>query len=347
MSKITPPANFKTERRLELSNAVMRQCLRATSYINGTYDLDEWDSHEFVRVQKMTEVGVQSQYGAKEKDIEPNANIQTVESAFLSPLCDTLTLTFTITVLPLKSAGTTTDVEWRAGLENLLQAAKDRGAVRLLAQRYAHTIVSAKWLWRNLDTAEHVLVSVHDRTGSLYHGDVEYFADPFPANRDVSALAAAIECGLTTEPVKLTVRCAAYMGAGAQVFPSQLFAQKEKGQGGTNKRLLGTWVRQNGEEPFRAATLRSAKISNQIRRIDTFYGEEEMPPIPVEPYGQDRATFIVHRMPRTKKDFYTLIWTGVKTLSKLEDKDLAFVTAVLVRGGVFSGKAEKDGGGDA
>ena len=90
-----------------------------------------------------------------------------------------------------------------------------------------------------------------------------------------------------------------------------------------------------------ARTGRIPKIGNAIRTIDTWYSDynEEERAIAIEPYGAVTNLGRAFRNPKNKEDFFTLFDKFVKA-EELEEEQLHYVMAVLVRGGVF-GESDK------
>ena len=92
-----------------------------------------------------------------------------------------------------------------------------------------------------------------------------------------------------------------------------------------------------------AWAMRSQKVGNALRTIDTWYPAEEggIGPIAVEPYGSVTSEGRAYRQPKQKADFYNLLDSWVLKGQAPAEGDQHYLMATLIRGGVF-GASDKD-----
>ena len=267
-------------------------------------------------------------------------NLQTVDVAQLPHTSDTLKAQFTLRVLG--GAGRPSacnSAAYQAKLAALVSSYVGSHGYGELARRYATNLANARWLWRNLASAE--TVEVHIRHAPLGGPVASWtFAQAEAMDRtlfnastaDIQAVAAVIEAALMDQRYALLeVTAFARMGNGQEVFPSQELIL-DKGKSAKSKTLY---------QVQDIAAMHSQKIGNAVRTVDTWHPHADVVgPIPVEPYGSVTVAGTAYRQPKEKVDFYSLLDSWIK-------KDIAptvdnqhFVMATLVRGGVFgeSGK---------
>ena len=271
-----------------------------------------------------------------------NPNLQTVDVAALPADADTLKVQFTLRVLA--GAGTPSacnSAEYQAKLLQTVQGYVQQHGFAELANRYAANLANGRFLWRNRQGAEEVLVEV----ALLKDGKAEKFWSFEALELNLRALDAidskVKELGLviaeglagkvdekTGRPAHVLLQVTAFVraGAGQEVFPSQELIL-DKGSNGKSKTLYDV----DG-----VAAMHSQKIGNAIRTVDTWYeGAGELGPIAVEPYGSVTTQGKAYRQPKQKQDFYTLLdnWLLKDQVPAAEQQH--FVMAVLIRGGVF------------
>lgn len=269
-------------------------------------------------------------------------NPQTVDSATLPSIADTLKVCFTLRVL--SGAGTPNacnNAEYQTKLLATVRGYVESVGFDELASRYAYNLASGRFLWRNRVGAEQVEVQVqHVVNGNAqktwtFDGlalSLRNF-EPGSAAAALKELAELIAAGLSgTSHVLLQVTAFARIGAGQEVYPSQELIL-DKANSGKSKTLYVV----NG-----VAGIHSQKLGNAIRTIDTWHPEvAEVGPIAVEPYGSITTLGKACRKPGDRIDFYNLLdnWLLKDKVPPVEQQH--FVIATLIRGGVF-GDAGKD-----
>ena len=92
------------------------------------------------------------------------------------------------------------------------------------------------------------------------------------------------------------------------------------------------------------AAMHNVKIGNAIRTIDTWYPRyvEEKQPIAIEPFGAVTQRGDAYRKNKKEGDLYSLMVDWIND-EDLTDDQKSYVTANLIRGGVFSKKSDKKG----
>lgn len=321
---------------------------------DGRMTAGAWSAREHARgwspvvIQEKSVRGTISNRPKNSKDTDPakidasiqNANLQTVDVAALPTDADTLAVRFSLRVLGgVGTPSACNESLFRARLESVVNAYKTEQGFAALAMRYATSLASGRFLWRNRVGAEHVVVQVsHVVDGQA----VSYFefnalnyslhdvAVPAAEQAALAQLATLIAKGLAGEQhVLLEVVGFARLGQGQEVYPSQeLILDKSSSKSKTLYKL-----------PDGAAGLHSQKIGNALRTIDTWYGDGASP-IAVEPYGSVTSQGKAYRQPKDKLDFYNLFdgWVNDGKVPAVEQQH--YVMAVLVRGGVF-GESDK------
>ena len=338
MSEFIKPASVLAfERKLDPSDAML-------SY-------GKWESRdqekEWIPVvvrEKSVRGTISNRLPAKEQDIlklnakVENPNPQTIDVSTISEGSDTLRVRFTLRVLSgVGIPSACNSPEFKQRLSDITRRYIETHGLTELSRRYAVNLANGRFLWRNRLGAEQVEVRVRNvsrgKTENSWTFDamafsLRHFDAPSPSQDSINKLAAMIQEGLTGKHyVLLDVDAFVRMGPG-EVYPSQELIL-DKGPGKKSKTLY-----QIGG----VAGIHSQKIGNAIRTIDTWYPNGTFP-IAVEPYGSVTSEGRAYRHPTEKSDFYSLFdnWIKNKPLT-LESQH--FVTAILIRGGVFGEKSE-------
>ena len=270
-------------------------------------------------------------------------NLQRVDVAALPQGTDTLALTFSLRILPnVGSPSACNDAGFAERLATIVESYRQTDNFSELAQRYALSLASGRFLWRNrvgAEQAEVVISRIIDGKPSKTLtfnaldsklGELNTTATP---NAEITTLTSWIQDGfLDTQHILLKVTGYARMGEGQEVYPSQeLILDKGNSKGAKSKTLYVL--------PDKAAGLHSQKIGNALRTIDTWYADNGKP-IAVEPYGSVTSEGCAYRQPSAKIDFYNLFdgWVNDNKTPTLPQQH--YVMAVLIRGGVF-GESDK------
>ena len=321
---------------------------------DGRMTAGAWTNRDQVRqwphvvVQEKSVRGTISNRPKNSKEADPakidasiqNANLQTVDVASLPADADTLAVRFSLRVLGgVGTPSACNESLFRARLESTVNSYKAEQGFKELATRYAISIASGRFLWRNRVGAEQVVVQVsHMVDGkavasfefNALHYSLNDIAVPADEQAKLEQLASLITKGLSDEQhVLLDIIGFARLGQGQEVYPSQeLILDKSSSKSKTLYKL-----------PDLSAGMHSQKIGNALRTIDTWYGDK-VSPIAVEPYGSVTSQGKAYRQPKDKLDFYNLFDSWVNEGKVPDVGQQHYVMAVLVRGGVF-GESDK------
>lgn len=319
--KMTLPSMLAFERKLEVSDALMY------SVSWGGFN----DSPLPIKVVPRNNRSTQSAYGIKDEDkSKPNPVSADTDDANLPHDKDTLKVSFSLRVIGgLGKPFGCNDPSFEKAIQEKVADFKDQG-LKELSHRYAHNIVSGRFLWRNRVGAEEVLIKVKiNRAETTVDFDGREFSlndfESSKNNQKLKMLSEALYAGLngTDDFVLLEVDAYVRLGAGQHVFPSQEMNMGEK------KKVLF--------KLDNCAALHSVKIGNAIRTVDDWYSEDAEFSIAAEPYGSVTQKGEAFR--KSKIDLYTLMmnWINGETV---DDGQKCYILANLIRGGVFGGKSE-------
>ncbi|WP_422133889.1 type I-F CRISPR-associated protein Csy3 [Endozoicomonas sp. ALD040] len=267
-------------------------------------------------------------------------NLQTVDVAMLNSDNDTLKINFSCKVIPFDGTPSVCNNQhYQAKVKSIVAHYIHEHGVEELARRYATNILNARWLWRNRLGSESVSVTVRckiDGTekrvtiGSARQLSLQTFDHK---SNEIATVAKWIASGLRDEHfILLNVEAHACLGFGQEVYPSQELVLDTGKTKSKELYIVNETTCQTG--------MHSQKIGNAIRTIDTWYSDDAMMPIAVEPYGSVTTLGEAFRQPKEKKDFYSLFDNWVLKDKKPSVEQQHYVMAILIRGGVFgeSGK---------
>lgn len=269
-------------------------------------------------------------------------NPQIVDSCSLGLDQDTLCIQFSLKVLGnVGMPSACNNMNFQKDLLDAVMGYVDEQRFRELGLRYAVSIASGRFFWRNRVGAEALEIIVKDPINNyswVFDGYKYPIRDFDTVDKTVRDFGEKIAEALASTDSYLFLEIEGYakLGKSLEVYPSEeLILGKTKNQQDKSKVLYQV----NGQ-----AALHSQKIGNALRTIDTWYpemDESDIGPIAIEPYGAVTTLGNAFRHPNTKKDFYTLFekFANGDKLPSVEDEH--FVMAVLVRGGVF-GESSKE-----
>jgi CRISPR-associated protein Csy3 len=326
------------ERKLDPSDAL---------FFAGTWDTRQQSSTwQTVSVREKSVRGtISNRLKGKEQDPAKldaeiqKANLQTVDVATLPPDADTLKVQFSLRILGgVGIPSACNNAEYQAKLVSTVKSYVSQHGFGELAKRYAYNLANGRFLWRNRVGAEKVdTVIAHEINGisakvwtfdALCHSLRNF--ETTQSKSSLEELSQLIESGLNDNAhVLLNVIAFVRIGAGQEVFPSQELIL-DRGRGDKSRTLYHV---------NNVAAIHSQKIGNAIRTIDTWYpSAESCGPIAIEPYGSVTTLGKAFRQPKDKVDFYSLLddWVVRDKTPDLENQ--LYVTAVLIRGGVFGEK---------
>ncbi|MBF0394021.1 MAG: type I-F CRISPR-associated protein Csy3 [Alphaproteobacteria bacterium] len=295
--------------------------------------------------------------GEMEKQLDPdNANIQRIDVAHLPPGQDTLVIEFTVAYRADSLSPTAcNDQAYAERLRGVVSRYAALDGYAFLGRKYAAALAGGGWMWRNA-YGRHRRVLIQEVGGGM-----TFFFDPAaPDAQAIEQLGAAIGCALADKrpPLFFQVQGLVSLAGGAEVHPSQEFVDREKGGGnkkkGEKSRTYASATRHRDGGACAQALLHPQKIGNALRRIDDFHSQTaRYGAIPVEPIGYVQNASVALRLPgRGDNDVYTLLkdlkthaedpLTVAGSIAEVP-KDVHYLVACLVRGGVFSGASAKGG----
>jgi len=347
------PSMLSFERKLETSDGLMYQ---------GHWDDIEKEENNLwkgIPIVPRQNRSTQSAYGIDDiKKTAPNPVSSDSDDANLAMGNDTLKLSFSLRVIgSLGKPFACNKPDFAAAIEHQVGAFKTSQGMNEVAFRYAYNIANGRFLWRNRVNANEVTVKVYLNEDERNKPSFTFNAYDFSLNNfkkeceneDLKRLADVIKSGLVSDKENsfafLKVDTFIQLGDGQHVFPSQEMNINDSKK---RKKLFQL----NG-----CAAIHNVKIGNAIRTIDTWYGDQMLIkgegkdktetvdvesgskcPIAIEPYGSVTQHGRAYRGDK-KFDLYTLMVAWVNN-KEIEEEQQCFVTANLIRGGVFGGDSE-------
>lgn len=325
------PSMLAFERKLETSDGLM--------FSGNLNEQDQQERWKVIPITTRQNRSTQSAHGTSDEDkIKPNPVSSDSDDANLPIDKDTLRVSFSLRVIGnLGKPFGCNDPDFESAIVEKINAFKGTDNISELSYRYAYNVANGRFLWRNRVGADEI--SIHVTVGddhSLHFNAYDYSLVDFDRNKenaDLETLAEIIETGLKGDSesfVLINVDAYVKLGVLQHVFPSQEMNMNEKGK---------TLFQLDG-----CAAMHNVKIGNAIRTIDTWYPRytEEKQPIAIEPFGAVTQRGDAYRKNKKEGDLYSLMvdWVNEKDIT---DDQKAYVTANLIRGGVFSKKSNKKG----
>ena len=329
------PSVLAFSRKIEPSDGMMQAGL----WKNKSDD-KAWQNIELVEKRNR---GTKSFYGVKTEDEMKHANPVFGDDASLPHELDTLKVTFTIKFLGnLDQAVANNRPEFMEKLQNAYQSYQQTVGLLPLAKRYAQNLANARFLWRNRVGTEQIEVKISDtdntNTSWTFNAYDIALQDFDQSNSQIDDLASYIVKSFETgKYLLLKVEAFAKVGLGQRVFPSQEMRSKddEKNSPTSGK---SKFLYQIKTPTGLCAGLHSEKIGNAIRTIDTWYEADTdltiKPAIAIEPYGSVPTQGKAYRTSRTNLYSLMIKWINQE---EMNNEDMHFVVANLIRGGVFGG----------
>lgn len=321
---ITLPEVLAFSRQLEVSDGLMH----AGNWQDDITNMAETDWQDIALIEKRNRA-THSQYSAKDAD-KSKSNLSWGDDASIPHDTDTLKLSFSLKIMgSLEQATACNKPEFQMALTEKVDEYREEAQFTELAKRYAYNIVNARYLWRNRVGAEKVMVRLKTADGALDFNSYDYPLNSFDdtaSDERFEKLVAILEKGLSGAGFEyIEIQTFAKIGKGQRVWPSQEMVLNVPA--GEKSRILFAINE--------CAAIHSEKIGNAIRTVDTWYADDAITPIAVEPYGSVTTKGEAHRI--SKNDFYKLLikWLNDDVITA-DDKH--FVIATLIRGGVFGGK---------
>jgi len=333
-----------------------------------------------MRTQKSFDTSKQSSEAHKGNG-DDVSNLSVVEMAKLNSDDDTLLIKFSITVLPIYTTPEMADsYDFRLLLEDKnRQLVADDEVMQYIADCYAYKIINASWAWRNRDSASKIKVSVVinkeknitiDNAKKMplhpiltkFQKEMGETQEPKEVyNSEIKELAKAIKETLQgkNEILSLDIQAELMMSAGATVYPSQLFepVSQKIGKSPLGKKLFTVAFNMQGVKSIDAKDytksirytngkvqvgITAEKINNALRKFDLVSDGENEAIISFDPNGSDIASAKSFR--GAKENLITLYKKFLNSdIEEIPLSDKIFITAMLVRGGLFQEASDKKG----
>jgi CRISPR-associated protein Csy3 len=281
------------------------------------------------------------------------AVLQVVESAELRPGHEVLVLRTRLAVRPgFETPAACNDPEFTDKHRRTVADIIARGGATELGRRYALTLASADWAWRNSLEAESVTVRVRWRDETMQFEDLILddtnpfdFGNPayrahLPALKKLARLLKEMLMSTDRRAPALRIEAVLQMGPGARVYPSQEWASahakeesKRRWPGGDGiTRVLAKLPLPDGAYQ---AIINDRKAGNRLRRVDTWHGRHGIGAIAVEPYGANaHAALVLRGTGNSAFDLYRKVAND----EVLSDDEGLYYLAVCIRGGVYGVK---------
>ncbi len=321
--KIDLPSMLAFERKLETSDALM-----FSGEWENIVSTEKWQK---IPITKRQNRSTQSAHGTSDADkIKPNPVSSDSDDANLPINHDTLKVSFSLRIVGNLGIpfGCNSPV-FSEAIENKISSFKQSDGIDILAYRYAYNLANGRFLWRNRVGAEEITIIIKASNNSFKFNAYDFSLNEFEKsndNVDLQQLTTIISKGLQGDQqsfVLVEVDAFVKLGHQQHVFPSQEMNMGEKG-----KVLF---------ELDNCAAIHNVKIGNAIRTIDTWYDryEEQGQPIAIEPFGAVTQIGDAFRKNKKEGDLYSLMinWVNGNELTREQE---AYVTANIIRGGVFS-----------
>jgi len=335
MTTLTLPSVLAFDRKLEPSDALMH---------SGSWqDINDDKAWQVVELFERRNRAVKSNFKQEVLDDEEElqkqiaeANLAWGDDAALSHEHDALKVSFTLRVVGgLNQPSVCNKVEFESAYSKKVGAYLQSDDIEELANRYACNIANGRFLWRNRVGAQEVKVIVNHKK---LEKALEFQAYDFPLKKTTSEddsvrqLAQLIKAALTgDESLLLAIDAYVNLGKGQRIWPSQeMVLNSPKGE--KSRHLFSLKVKDKN-----VAAMHSEKIGNALRTIDDWYPQfsETQSPIAIEAYGSVTQRGVAYRSSRNDFKSLLLKWLNSDDDESISKDEKHFVTAMLIRGGVF------------
>lgn len=299
-------------------------------------------------LKEITVLGTLSSYGEQSKTNDvPVGNIQKVDSCFLPSEHSFLHVKGNIKFSNQIESINANSTDYIKALKAIYKDYASENNFSELADRYLIQLLSGSTLFRNKYSPDIVLSlnfaqkSLEIPVNQRYEfSDIEPLKSKFPEINEIKSSIFKALSGKEDDVFILEYEYVTNMGFGQEVYPSQEFVESKKDNKG--KVLFETMYNGN-----KITGLHSQKVGNAIRTIDTWFSEESVLPIPVDPFGPDKKNGCFRRGGNKKSVFDILELVVNKKINeeKIEynSGDLHYLIASLLRGGVYSGAGKGKG----
>jgi CRISPR-associated protein Csy3 len=298
--------------------------------------------------------GIRGTQNVNKKDKNEVSNIQTTDTAKMSPESSAVIARFSLRFIDLKNtlfacAPSKGDEEsmirnMRDSVRVFVEKAQQSEGLQEIARRYARNIFNGRWLWRNRVIAQKIDVDVEMDGKSLGQAEalqipLNSFENYTEAEKQVADVIADNLRGRSNGCLTVSARMYFGMQGALEVFCSQNYLEKPPKGFARSLYCIGNGEKRSEEVSairiMGQAAIRDQKVSNALRTFDTWYPEFSTfgKPIPIEPKG---ASLEAQRFFRDKKsDSAFGLALKLRELDPASDHGM-YMIASLIRGGVYS-----------
>lgn len=275
------------------------------------------------------------------------SNPQTIETCYIPPNVDNLYCRFSLRIEANSMQPRVCSEPYVFNtMVRLAQAFLAHGGYDELAQRYSRNLLMGTWLWRNRATRG-THIEIRTSHGSLYAipdaRKLSWSANwPALEQQLLGRLATEVATALSQPQTFWFADVTATLKTSfcQEIFPSQKFIERSDNYLVASRQLATTEC----VDGQLAACINPQKIGAAIQAIDDWWADDADIPLRVHEYGAHREVLTAHRHPSSGQDFYHLLLRADELLSELQSdpgkhqmlsRDLLFLMAVLVKGGLF------------
>lgn len=314
MAKLTLPSLLSITGSIDPTHAIF------FSSENGSAE-----SKQPLNVQKRSLLGTKGSYSELAKikdDTKPEGNIQTVDGCFLPNDHEYLHVVGGLKLVNMIDSVTSNNAEVMTLIKKYYEGEDANPAIDEIACRTVIRLINGSPLFRNA-RAQSIALNI-EYEGQNFNVDIDHKVD-FDSQLDgptqvlAERIATALKGGVD-DILVMNYEYVVHVGRGQEVYPSEEYT------GDRDKKLF----RVKGEQ----AGLHTQKVGNALRTIDTWYEDGATHPIPVDPFGPDKKH---GRLNRTTNHVFDHLENMFNNKS-MGFSEHCYLTASLIRGGVYSGK---------
>ena len=276
-----------------------------------------------------------------DKEQTVSSNIQTVDTCFLPPEHDSYLLKFNLRIASLVDDAISNDEAVLAKFRQFVQQYREEVGGKILSRRYLSNLINGRFLWRNKYASDKTIRISRKDFSHQFNIDLNFsFESQFEHQQDQAAFDQLVEIVANAvfdkqKVALISVTAKGHIGYGQEIYPSQEFVnntQEKKSKVLFDVLSKGT----------RVAAFHSQKIGNAIRTIDTWYADNTLHAIPVDPFGPDKKNQKLHRagVGVNSNSIYSVFARLLDDSKgiKMNSNDSHYLMACFIRGGVYSGK---------
>jgi len=278
-----------------------------------------------LNVEERSLLGTKGSYSELEKindSTTPDGNIQTVDGCFLPNEHEYLHVIGGLKFVNMIDSVTSNNAEVMAIIKEYYDSDNANKAIDEIAHRTVIRLINGSPLFRNA-RAQSIAVNI-EYEEQHFTIDIDHKVNfdtqlDGPTQTLAERIAGALKGGID-DILVMNYEYVVHVGKGQEVYPSEEYT------GDSDKKLF----RVKGEQ----AGLHTQKVGNALRTIDTWYEDGATHPIPVDPFGPDKKH---GRLNRAKTNVFAHL-VDMFNAKSMKFSEHCYLTASLIRGGVYSGK---------